>query len=498
MEISFESREISIYREFLHMSRRTQERVECVVPDTDADVEKIASVQSEVFLKSKDLTARGVLVSGELSASVLYVREGQTGLSCLRLRKPFSLEYEAEGAEAEELAQISLQIQGTDVKLINPRKLSVLFEVEGELSCYRAERLRAETALPEDSPGLHALAEEHSFLLPNAVGEKSLAINEQFSFSDGRPLPAKLLTERAELVVSDCQLIGSKVIVKGSAELTVCALSEDGAEPCLYEFSSAFSQIVEVGTESMSCCTVKPELTGAYYDLVDTINGEKVLDMELHAVLQLVCSERQSLSRISDVYSNMMPAELLYQTQSFELVSPLQKKKLSIEERVGLMEDCGELLCVLAAPARMAAEAGKLSGAVNLDFLFKNGDGRLSACRRTLSLEQETGGEELRILSARVVQLSSRPDGENANCSLTLEIGCLVCEKTELRSVESVILDEDAPYVQESLPTLTLVRARGESLWNLARKYHSSVEKIRECNEDVENTTRMLLIPKCL
>ena len=498
MEISFESREVPIYREFLHVSRRTQESVECVVPDTDADIEKIAAVQSEVFLKSKDLTARGVTISGELSANVLYIREGQTGVSCLSLKKPFSLEFEAEGLESDALAQITLLIQGTDTRALNPRKLSVVFDVEGELCCYRTERLRVETTLPEDSPGLHALIEERSLLLPNAVVEKSIAVNEQFAFPAGRPIPTKLLTERAELVISDCQLIGSKVIIKGSAELRVCGMSEEHEEPCLYEFSAPFSQIVEAGIESMSCCAVKPEITGAYYDLVDTINGDKVLDMELHVVLQLVCSERQDVRCIGDVYSNLMPAEPQIQKQSLELVAALQKKKLSVEESIGLMEECKEILCVFVSPIRIASDTEKIGGAVNLDVLYKNGEGKLSAGRRTLALEQKTGGSALRILDVRVTQLSARPDGENADCSLTLEFGCLACEKTELRNVEGVILDEDASYVQASLPTLTLVRAGGESLWTLARRYHSSVEKIRECNEDADNTTRMLLIPKCL
>ena len=64
MEISFEGREAVVYREFAYQTRRTQETAECVVPDTDADIQKIAAVQSGVLLKSKDLSSRGVTVSG--------------------------------------------------------------------------------------------------------------------------------------------------------------------------------------------------------------------------------------------------------------------------------------------------------------------------------------------------------------------------------------------------------------------------------------------------
>jgi hypothetical protein len=85
-----------------------------------------------------------------------------------------------------------------------------------------------------------------------------------------------LIAERAELLVSDCQLIGSKVIIKGSTVISVCGLSAESGEPVLADFSTPFSQIVDVGIESMSDCMIRPEITGTYFELTDTISGEKV------------------------------------------------------------------------------------------------------------------------------------------------------------------------------------------------------------------------------
>ncbi len=496
MEISFDSRDISVYREFSRQTRRTQENVECVVPDTDADMEKIASVQSEVFLKSKDLSARGVMIAGELTASVLYIRDGQTGLSFIRVKKPFSMEFETECPDSETLAQISLLIQACDVRVVNPRKIAVSFEVEGELCCYREESLCVESSLPQNAQGLHGKTEECTLTLPNAVCEKSVAVNEQFIFPEGS-LPDRLVSERSQLYVTDAQLIGSKVIVKGSAEISLCALTESG-ELLSCAFSAPFSQIVDVGVESMSGCAVRPEITGAYFNLIDTIKGEKALDAELHAVLQLVCSDRRDISTIADAYSNLMPAELLRRTESLALAPVPGTRKLQKAERVALMEECGALLGTLASPVRLSSQDGKLSAAVNVDFLYQNAEGRLSAARRTISLEMQTDEPQLRILRAGPVQLSARIEGEYVDCAAELTLECLTGETAELSSVTGVVLDEERAYHQESLPTLTLVRRGGESLWTLARKYHSSEEKIRELNEDPETTTRMLLIPKCI
>ena len=96
------------------------------------------------------------------------------------------------------------------------------------------------------------------------------------------------------------------------------------------------------------------------------------------------------------------------------------------------------------------------------------------------------------------LKLETTPDGEDVESAVTAEILCAACERQSISAVSGVVLSEEGAYVQGSLPTLTLVRREGESLWTLAKRYHSSEEKIRELNEDPENTARMLLIPKCI
>lgn len=498
MEISFDSREIVVYKEFSYQTRRVQESAESVVPDTDADIEKLAAVQSGIFLKSKDLTARGVLISGELAASVLYIRDGQAGVSGIRVRKPFTIEYDVENPESEALTQVSLFVQGTDVRVINPRKISVTFDVEGQLNCYRSESLCVDASLPENTEGLHVRMEDRALTLPNAVCEKSIAINEQFGFPAGQPVPTRLVAENAKLLISDCQLLGSKMIVKGSAEIFVCGIGEDDALPTISTFSTPFSQIIDVGAESMQFCQVRPEITGAYFDLIDTINGEKALDMELHAVLQIVCSENRAIRCITDAYSNLMPTQLQCQTQEFALTAATQIEKLNAEGSVGLMEECRELLQVFASVTRISAEDGKISAALTLDFLFRNGEEKLSACRRTVALTDDKAVSPLRVIRIGQASWSITPDGENVNYEVSAELCCAETQKESVTSVSGVMLDEETAYVQGSLPTLTLVRREGESLWALAKRYHSSEEKIRELNEDAENAVRMLLIPKCI
>lgn len=63
--------------------------------------------------------------------------------------------------------------------------------------------------------------------------------------------------------------------------------------------------------------------------------------------------------------------------------------------------------------------------------------------------------------------------------------------------MESASLNEDATFDSMQFPAVTLVRVEHESLWQLAKTYHSSVDRIKEFNAlDDGLEGKMLLIPK--
>ena len=81
-----------------------------------------------------------------------------------------------------------------------------------------------------------------------------------------------------------------------------------------------------------------------------------------------------------------------------------------------------------------------------------------------------------------------------------VEVECRCCGSAgqELTLVKGLILDEENAFADGSFPTLTLARARGESLWSLAKRYHSSEALILDRNANPEDAGRMLMIPKCI
>lgn len=496
MEIIFENKAVGAYREVFRQIKRIQESAESVVPDTNDDIGRIASVQTAVLLKSKEVTAHGVSVTGEVCATLLYITENESAVSFVRVTKGFSMEYDIGETESDITAQIALSVTNTEARVLNPRKVSVTIELAGELSCYRQETVTVETLLPEEGcEGLHAKFESAEAVIANAVCEKTFALNEQLSFPAGKPSPSQLVSQRADFCIGETQHVGSKTIIKGSVELEVCYLSGEVAYPVLANFSTPFSQIIDTGEDEMDGCTAMIEMTSAYYELIETINGEKALDAELHAVVQLVSRRKRQVSYISDVYSNLMPAMCSVQSSQLSLVSGMQQIRLSCDERISIAEECADVLCVFSSVTQQSISDGRAFATVALDIIYRTRNDTLSSARRLINLEGDGIDAPARIISARLDGANLKPDGAEIDVRVSVEISCQSCSVMELARVESVMLDEEAAYDRAAFPTVTLVRTDGETLWELAKRYHSSLDCIAAMNGE-DSGGGLLLIPK--
>jgi len=499
MELSFENKTVNAFHEAAHSVKTVQETAETVVPDINDDVGKIVSVRTNILLKSKENTARGVCVEGEAEAAVLYITESAEAVSFVKLSKKFTIDFDVPDMPEEAQSRIMLSLADTQARVINPRKLSVTFSVTGEVSVYTRENVISCTLLPENiaEKGIHVKSEKSEFTMVAAAAERTFAVSEQFTFPAGKSVPAKLISERAEFLINDTQVIGTKAIARGEMKVEVVYLSDDAACPMKAEFSTPFSQIIETGEEQTELCVSTVEICSQYFELIDAVNGEKMLNTEIHAVLQVTCYSKVECSYIADAYCNLLPC--ICSRQSVRLTEQMQilKTRLVSDEKIMLPEDCADILSILPAASQPTFDNGTLRGDVVMDIVYRSSQGELCSARKTVCVQGECEGRNIRLISWHLTDVYLRTDGGLIDSHAAVEIQYQNEKYTERSSVTGLELDDEAPYDFSSFPTVTIVRAEGNELWEYARKYHSSVEEIEAVNGREENYTgKLLLIPK--
>lgn len=497
MEIKIENKTIRSFREISRQIKKIQETAETVVPDINDDIGKIVSTNTALFLKSKEVTGRGVLIGGEAEISVLYITEGESTVSFLRTTKAFTMEYDVDGADNDAVAQIALSVSNTETRVLNPRKVSVTVEICGEMSCFKQESVNTESRLPASDVLIHTKTETESAVLINSACEKTFAYNEQFTFPSAKPVPQKLIWQEPVFEIAETQLVGTKALVKGSFHVTVFYLSESVEYPIQWSFSAPFSQLLDIGQEKMDLSAVRIEISSAYFELVDTISGEKALDTEIHAVMQLLSYFNQEVSFISDAYCNCLPLSCRMQPERLCGLSDVQRMLLSSDEQISIAEDCKDVLSVHSALAGASLSRSRAEANLTVDILYQTQSGSLSAVHRSIMLEQECALSDARLTGAKLAAVDLRSEGSSLSGRVSVELSTRSSSVREVSTVESVELDEEKPFDLSLFPSVTLVRAEEESVWELAKKYHSCPERITAVNcfeADVRGC--MLMIPK--
>ncbi len=500
MEIQFENTSINTYLPFFRQNRRIQLNQDGVVPDTNDDIGRIVSTQALVFLKGKENYNRRISVSGEIQTVIVYITEEEKQVSFVKLSKGFEIDFEDEEIDSGTQSQIRLEVVHTEARVLNPRKVSVTVELGAELTAYRWAEAAVKTKPSADSPdGLYVEDAEKDAYYIAFLGEKTFAFSEQYSFPDSQPEPKRLITVQNRLISRDVQQIGSRLILKGTVLTDVWYLADEISYPLYAQFSSPFSQILDAGEFDFRYGRTELAATAAYCDLVDTISGDKALDLELHAVLQMVSYCVQRLQYISDAYSNRVPLQCDIREQQLLCSLRSDCEILTGTDTLPIANDCSELLCTFASVTQKSYDNGRLTASVALDILYLTKAGTLSVANRSVTLAKEIPQSAVMILGAHVKDLNLRLEGDQVNCRIGVECMLESSEHVEIAAVEAIEMDTEHAYDVEAYPTLSLVRVDNESLWELAKRYHSSVESIEMLNELTEPLQgKLLIVPKQL
>lgn len=483
MELKLMQEELPVWNSGGAVTKQSLLTAETVVPDTQEDVGRIVWVQGGLLLKGKDLSPGGVTVAGEARASILYLTE-EGSLAGLRVTKPFSLDFETGEPDPDALPELAWTLSRVEARALNPRKLAVSFAVTAWLRSYQRGVLPVNAALPEERPGLHLLRSQREAMAITGVWEKPFSIREQFPVPDGKPCPVHLLGEELRFESLEVEQIGSRSVVKGELLLEVWGLDGEGL-PVRSGFSAPFSQLLDTGEGSWDARTLRVEPSSCYLDWVDGLGGERALDAELHAVVQLCAWSRVQPVTVSDAYSTRMPCAV--QGEERTLLRSLEQgsARLSAEERLPLPEDYADLLAVQTSWETPESDREGLRLTLLLDLLVRRTDGSLDAVRRILRMEGPALAEGSLLWEAQPTLCDLRPEEGGLRVRCEAQIPWLREERERFFCLTDLSLDEEGAWDAEALPALSLVRRReGESLWELAKAFRASPEAIAATNPE--------------
>lgn len=494
MEIILEHSGIDFFKKVWSGNLGREETGECVVPDVMPDISEIIDADGIVTIRSKEVDSGRMVVVCNVSASVLYRPEGETGARQLSLVIPVNIAADAPDTDEDCIPVANLSLGVIDARMLNPRKVLVRCEVFAELSCYKEDRLEVNSGVA-GAGDVMANTNTSTVWPVTSVREKTFTVEDEFELPVSDEEFRELLKYRVNLSDEDVKMVGSKLIFKGTAKVQAVYAAGESRTPRMSTFNTEFSQIMDVGELSENAVTdVTIVPTGVYIDAQAKANRSVGLTAEIHAVAQAVSQDAKELQVLSDVYSNKNELEVTTKTLTLPGAAKVQSARDSVRAQLDTGEEAAGVNYLYTLDPFWENNAG----AVNVHGVYSDKEGNLHGFSKKLNSDAAAPGTK--PLKAKFQDVYAEPTVSGMDVKALVETSAAETEKTEITAVESVVQGESTAEKWTKRPSVMVICvAPGDSLWNLAKKYGSTPELIAATNAleaDAVTEGQTILIPK--
>ncbi len=482
-----------------------------VLPDYCPDFFRLLSCTADALITEQEVSEGTLNYTLKVRLHVLYCGEQSSAVQAVTQQLTYhkQLPFPAELSAAEEpVFRLTAEPSYMNCRAVSHRRIDlrgavrIRIQMSGESRC----------EVISGAEGLHVRCRTDNVQYISQIfrTQKRFVLSEDFQIAPSQPALLSVLRDHVSLSVTETRIVAGKLIVKGEAAVTLLYAAENSIETLTSVFP--FSQIVEQNglSDEMPCA-----VTASLNDILLTPESEndgniRLIHCDLQILLQSEAARSTEAALLTDLYSTVHPVTL--QTQDIPLLSAPAEHTETMQMKVTLTQPENVLTKVYAAWAEPAgvqsapdpdnAEGTVLSGTLHCSVLAADAE------NRPMMLEQDapfswqlpfrSTGQSLPHLTVRSCgYMLSGP--EQVMLQPELLLSGSVMQQVPHRLLTDIRIDrEERLPVDEDYALRLYFGQPSESLWEIAKRYHTAPEAVREENaltDDVLQSAQMLLIP---
>lgn len=477
-----------------------------IVPDTMDDMEQVVLDTGEVTVESVKNQGERVAVKGKLEFKVLY-RRAEGGLQALGGAIPFEEMINVPGLDERDSVSISWDLEDLNAGIINSRKLSVKAMITLEV---KTETLYdVEAAVDVDTSMSGMLGDEISVeSLKRSVDVAAIAIRrkdtyrikEEIQLTGNKPNIENVLWSEMKLRGVNSRPMDGKIRVDGELLIFLIYSSDGEHTPIqwmeeLLPFSGEL-ELPEAVEEMIPVISVR--LLHKEIDAKPDYDGE-MREVEIDAVLELDMKlyEEQKVELLSDLYSTNR--ELVLQTGEacFDQILAKNMSKCKVSEKVK-MDNSDRILQICHSEGNVKVDEVErkedgiaVDGVLEVQLLYLTADDN-EPVKSSVEvvpfhyLVEVKGIDEKSIyqMSSGLEQLTAvMLSGDTVEIKALINLDVLVLQPICEPVITSAVVEPmDMQKLQQMPGIVGYIVQPGDSLWKIAKKFHTTVDNIMITN----------------
>ena len=512
-----------------------------IVPDTMDDMEQVMLHTGEVQIESLKNQGDKAAVKGRLEFQVLYRKE-RGGLQTLGGAIPFEETVNTPGLEEKDYIGLTWMLEDLNAVMIHSRKLGVQAIITLQLRIEALREVEAAVDVSQESgafggkgemkpnvpgtvpPGAEPAGPIQVETLKRRVSAAAIAvrrkdtyrIKEELSLNGGKPNIGSLLWREMKLKDVSAKPLDGSLHLEGELSVFAIYSPEDEEMPAQWlEETLPFSGELEVnGVKEGMIPMITVRLAHRDLEVKPDYDGE-MREMDAEAVLELDIKlyEEQEVELLSDMYSNGAEIELERRDAAFDQILAHNACKTKVSEKVSLPQDarilqiCHSEGAVKLDEVAIGEDSLQIDGVLEVTLLYLTSDDTAPVQAFVEQIPFHCAAEARGIREDSVYQLDAGLEqlGAVMMGGDTVEVkGVITLDFLVLQPVTEPVITEaraksmDMKKLQELPGIVGYIVQPGDSLWMIAKKFHTTVGNIISANEladdQVKSGQRLLLV----
>ncbi|ABR50676.1 Peptidoglycan-binding LysM [Alkaliphilus metalliredigens QYMF] len=474
-----------------------------LVPDTKPDITRVLSVDGTIYITKYTMEENKIIAEGNIQFKILYVSEGGSQpLYSVDSSTGFKQSIELEGIGAHMTSDVTAEIEHIDYTINNERKIGVKAVVN--LSATVVEEKNVEVTRELNGlEDIELLKETIQYTDVVGTNSSDTLVKDTFEIEEDLEGIKEVLKWDARVLEREVKVTDGKVIVGGTLLVDLLYVTDDELSLNIFKKELPFTHFVEIqGTYSDMKAKINMGVEEVYTEVKENIQGErKIVEIEAIVRIQAKVMETETREVIVDAYS---PSQLL----------KIEKNQMILKENMGLNRSYMLLRETLDIPAnhppvkevfsiqckpictdyQLVEDKALIEGVVEANVIYTSEEDLqpLYSFNQEIPFRQAVDLEGLSVtMEADIEMFVEQVDYDLINgeqIEIKVNIGA-TCEAYQYKTIEVIHevmeLQEDVDISKR--PSLTVYFMQSEdSLWKVAKKYHTTVKQILESN-GIEN-----------
>ncbi len=488
----------------------TQEQsveLDYVMPDYYPDIFKLVKCMLCPSVVSHSLSGDKLTYELLVKIKVLYCSDESNEINCVDQRMTFTKTVDFGGSCENADITFSPVVDYVNCRAVNQRRLDVrgAVSIKIKAGCEKTEEIVS------DAFGSNIqLRKENVFVVGTRMcKECTFEVDEDIDISYSKPAIRAVILADAVNINIDRKIIANKLITKGEAKVNFLYNGDDSPETM--EFTVPYSQVIDIdGLDDSYDCDVSAKIVCCEVTPHNNDDGEmRTVNCKLLICVKCRAYCTKNILVVADAYSTKNECEctcsqLEVETEPVKYSDTTVVKSEVKSENGNLSKIYDVRGYVRSCTVSCDKDEGKLrvTGTVSTCVTACSDDGKPFVMDNEAGFEHifDVGEDNIRIRDccAEVLSVSySLPDSERIEIKTEVKISICASKMCNRRVVTDITVDPDTIKESEGYALKIYFADEGEDLWNIAKKYSTSVDAIIEENElDTDNDgARMLLIP---